>query len=75
MPSISPSGTSFFSLIVSAWLWQRIAPTRTQMPSIGIGRALRPRILLPSACAFHSSRLWPLPRSLSIQGSRLAASG
>ncbi len=40
MPSISSSGTSVVSLMVSAWLWQRIAPTRTQMPSIGIGRSL-----------------------------------
>jgi hypothetical protein len=30
MASISASGTSFFSLKVSAWLWQRMAPTRTQ---------------------------------------------
>jgi hypothetical protein len=73
--SISPSGTSRRSFTVSAWLWQRIEPTRTQMPSIGIGCDDRPRILLPSACAFHSSRLWPLPRSASIHGSRLPASG
>ena len=73
--SISASGTSCLSLIVSAWLWQRMAPMRTQMPSTGIGLALRPRILLVSALPFHSSRLWPLPRSLSIQGIRLPASG
>ena len=37
--------------------------------------AVRPRILFASTWAFHSSRLWPLPRSLSIHGSRLPASG
>ena len=64
------------SLMVSAWLWQRIAPTRTQMPSTGIGRCRRGRGSCWSRPApFHSSRLWPLPRSLSIQGSRLPASG
>ena len=48
--SISASGRSRFNLIVSAWLWQRIAPMRTQMPSTGIARrAVRPRILLVSA--------------------------
>ena len=46
-----------FSLIVTAWLWQRIAPMRTQMPSIGTGAVARPRILLPSAPALNSSRL------------------
>ena len=37
--------------MVSAWLWQRIAPMRTQMPSTGIAAARppRPRILLVSA--------------------------
>ena len=35
----------------------------------------RPRILLVSAPAFHSSFDWPLPRSLSIHGIRLPASG
>ena len=35
----------------------------------------RPRILLVSAPPFHSSRLMPLPRSLSIHGIRLPASG
>jgi hypothetical protein len=35
MASMSASGTSFLSLKVSAWLWQRIAPTRTQKPSTG----------------------------------------
>ena len=43
MASISASGTSRFSLIVSAWLWQRIAPTRTQIESIGTGAARRRR--------------------------------
>ena len=44
MASTSASGTSFFSLKVSAWLWQRIAPTRTQKPSTGgpPSRSLRP---------------------------------
>ena len=37
--SMSAIGTSLFSLMVSAWLWQRMAPTRTQMPSTGIGVA------------------------------------
>jgi len=48
---------SLFSLMVNAWLWQRMAPMRTQMPSTGIGFLKRPRILLVSAWAFHSSRL------------------
>ena len=39
MASISASGTSDFSLIVSDWLWQRIAPMRTQIESIGTGAA------------------------------------
>ena len=30
MASMSATGTSFLSLKVSAWLWQRMAPTRTQ---------------------------------------------
>jgi hypothetical protein len=72
MASMSASGTSFLSLKVRAWLWQRMAPTRTQKPSTGVSRCrtARPgaRILLVSAPAFHSSRLTPLPRSLSIQG-------
>src|SRR5690606_37754739 len=75
MASISASGTSLFSLMVSAWLWQRMAPIRTQIPSTGIGRPLRPMILLVSAWAFHSSRLWPLGSCLSIHGIRLPASG
>ena len=37
--SMSASGTSFFSLNVSAWLWQRIAPMRTQKPSTGTAGA------------------------------------
>ena len=39
MASISASGTSVFSLNVSAWLWQRIAPTRTQSRSTGTAGA------------------------------------
>ena len=35
--SISASGTSRVSFTVNAWLWHRMAPTRTQMPSTGIG--------------------------------------
>ena len=59
--SISASGTSLRSLIVKAWLWQRIVPTRTQIESIGIGCRFGcgPRILLPSVKAFHSSRVSP----------------
>ncbi len=75
MSVISSSGTSFFILIVSAWLWQRIAPTRTQVPSMGIGFPSRPRILFVSACPFHSSLLWPLSSCLSIQGMSEPASG
>ena len=52
---MSSSGTSLVSLMVSACEWQRIAPTRTHRPSIGIGLPLRPMILLASTCAFHSS--------------------
>ena len=69
---MSATGTSFFSLKVSAWLWQRMAPTRTQKPSTGMAGepkpSPRPMILLVSAMPFHSSRETPLPRSLSIQG-------
>ena len=61
--------------MVNAWLWQRIAPMRTHKPSIIIGLASRPIILLVSAPPFHSSLLWPLPKSLSIQGIKLPASG
>ncbi|MNN61847.1 hypothetical protein D3C81_1771050 [compost metagenome] len=75
MPSMSAIGTSLFSLMVSAWLWQRMAPMRTQIPSTGIGLLKRPRILLVSAWAFHSSRLCPFGSSLSIHGIRLPASG
>ena len=50
--------------VVCHRLWERIAPMRTQKPSMGIGLLDRPRILLPSACAFHSSLLCPLPRSV-----------
>ena len=55
--STSAIGMARLSLIVTAWLWQRIAPTRTQRPSIGTGADERPRILLPSAPALNSSRL------------------
>src|SRR5450830_1902407 len=79
MASMSATGTSFLSLKVRAWLWQRMAPTRTQKPSTGMAGALKPspmpRILLVSAMPFHSSRLTPLPRSLSIQGIRLPPRG
>ena len=77
---MSASGTSCLSLMVSAWLWQRIAPTRTQTPSIGIGGvpkpAPRPRILLVSALPFHSSLARAVAAvGLSIHGIRLPASG
>ena len=76
---MSASGTSCFSLMVKAWLWQRIAPTRTHSESIGVAGvpkpAPRPRILLVSAPPFHSSRLVPSPRSASIHGIRLPPSG
>src|SRR5690349_19722813 len=36
MSLISSSGTSFFSLMVSACEWQRIAPMRTHRPSTGM---------------------------------------
>ena len=81
MASMSATGTSFFSLKVRAWLWQRMAPTRTQKPSTGIAGLLKPspkpKILFDSAMPFHSSldmphpissRFLPIPRSLSIQG-------
>src|SRR5471032_2246671 len=79
MSWISSIGTSFFSLMVSACEWLRMAPMRTHRPSTGIAfepkSAPRPRILLVSAPPFHSSFDWPLPRSLSIHGIRLPASG
>ena len=40
--SISASGTSFFSLMHRPWLWQRMVPTRTQMPSTGTGGSRGP---------------------------------
>ncbi len=73
--SISASGTSFFSLMVKAWLWQRRAPMRTHRPSTGMAAFSIPRILLVSAWPFHSSRLWPLSSLVSIQGMRPPASG
>ena len=79
MRLISSSGTSCLSLIVIAWLWQRMAPTRTHRLSIGVAAvpkaAPRPRILLVSAPPFHSSSDTPSPMSWSIQGIRLPASG
>src|ERR1051326_3915017 len=42
-----------------------MVPTRTQMPSIGTG-GFKPKILLASAMAFHSSLVWPPGMSLSI---------
>src|SRR5471030_3436182 len=79
MSWISSIGTSFFSLMVSACEWLRMAPMRTHRPSTGIAfepkSAPRPRILLVSAPPFHSSFDWPLPRSLSIHGIRLPARG
>ena len=81
MASMSAKGTFFVSLKVSAWLWQRIAPMRTQKPSTGTAAFAKPgpwpKILLVSAMPFHSSRLvpqnsspsfLPSPKSLSIQG-------
>ncbi|MNV63821.1 hypothetical protein D3C71_1564350 [compost metagenome] len=88
MASMSAEGTFFLSLKVSAWLWQRMAPTRTQKPSTGMAAEPKPspmpRILLVSAMPFHSSLdvpqpgsswWWPIPRSLSIQGIRLPPRG
>ncbi len=46
--SISSMGTFFFSLIVNPWAWHRIEPTRTQIPSTGMGLGVS-RILLVSA--------------------------
>ncbi len=66
--------TSFLSLTVRPWEWQRMELTRTQMPSTGMVFFV-PRILLVSTMPFHSSRLWPFFISESIQGRRLAASG
>ena len=77
--SISSRGRSSRSLTVTACAWQRIEPTRTHRPSMGIGSpfpgATVPRILLPSSNPLPSSRLCPSPIGRSIQGSRLAASG
>ena len=74
--SISGSGTSRRNLIVSACEWQRIAPMRTHSESTGIAFAsVRPRILFDSAPPFHSSRLMPVPMSLSIHGISEPASG
>ena len=60
--------------MVNPWLWQRMAPIRTQMPSTGMGLSV-PRILLASAKPFHSSRVSPPSILRSIQGIRLAARG
>ena len=61
--------------MVRAWLWQRIAPIRTHVPSIGIGLLSRPKILLVSTEPFHSSLLCPLSRLTSIQGIKDPAKG
>src|SRR3546814_9855358 len=47
---------------------------RTHRPSTGTGVAL-PKILLTSACPFHSSLDWPLSSCASIHGIRPPASG
>ena len=73
--SICASGTLRRSFMVSAWLWQRIAPTRTQIDSTAMGLSCRPSILLVSAPPFHSSLLTPSPMSSAIHGIRLPASG
>ena len=74
--SISGTGISSRSLRVSAWEWERMAAIRTHSPSTGmVASPERPRILLVSAWAFHSSRDWPLPRSASIQGMSEPARG
>jgi hypothetical protein len=61
-------------LMVSAWLWQRIELMRTHNPSIGMAAAARDLVAL--GLAFHSSLLWPLPRSSRSRaaGSRRARS-
>ena len=74
IPSISPKGTTLLSLMQSAWLWQRIASMRAQIPSMITGGSA-PRILVASTLAFHSSRVWPPSISRSIQGSTLHAKG
>mmetsp|Transcript_54005 Transcript_54005/g.110238 ORF Transcript_54005/g.110238 Transcript_54005/m.110238 type:complete len:204 (+) Transcript_54005:206-817(+) len=72
--SMSDSAMSPFSFSVIAWLWQRMAPTRTHCPSIGIWVVV-PRILFVSATPFHSSFVWPFSIALSIQGMREPARG
>mmetsp|Transcript_26606 Transcript_26606/g.64656 ORF Transcript_26606/g.64656 Transcript_26606/m.64656 type:complete len:206 (+) Transcript_26606:138-755(+) len=72
--SISASGIACLSLMVMAWLWHLIAPTRTQVPSMGMGVAL-PRILLASAWPFHSSLVWPFSIAASIHGISEPANG
>src|SRR2546423_682782 len=68
--STSPSGTSFFSLNMSAWLWQRIAPTRTQKPSTGTAGGPKPsplpRSLLVPPPPPHPPRLPPPPRAAGL---------
>ena len=64
--SMSASGTSRLSLIVSAWLWQRIAPTRTQSQSTGTagaeaGAAAEDLVGLGAALPFFQAV--PSPRS------------
>ena len=69
-----------FSLKVSAWLWQRIAPTRTQKPSTGTAGAAEAVALAEDLVRLgHALPLFacdmPLPRSLSIQGINEPPSG
>mmetsp|Transcript_30 Transcript_30/g.68 ORF Transcript_30/g.68 Transcript_30/m.68 type:complete len:204 (-) Transcript_30:496-1107(-) len=72
--SISDMGMSRLSLMVSAWLWQRMEPMRTQQPSMGM-RSVVFKILLVSATPFHSSFVWPSSTALSIHAIRLPARG
>mmetsp|Transcript_122311 Transcript_122311/g.346786 ORF Transcript_122311/g.346786 Transcript_122311/m.346786 type:complete len:209 (+) Transcript_122311:429-1055(+) len=77
--SISSSGRLSWpalSLIVMAWEWHRMAPTRTHWPSIGTRASpFRFRILLASAMPFHSSLVCPFSMALSIHGISEPASG
>lgn len=72
--SMSLMGISCLSFMVRAWEWERMAPMRTQIPSMGT-RGLFCRILLVSAWPFHSSRVCPSSTSRSIQGMREPARG
>ena len=68
-------GTSLVSRTREDWAWLRMAPTRTQVPSMGISPPppSAPRILLASAWDFHSSRVRPSGVAPSIQGMGPAA--